>query len=91
MLAALAHHVLDDLRRYGRQLQIGQHAVERFGKVAQRIHHGAIEVDHDGIQFQGGGGSRQIQLHTTINSIAACAFQYWACSQNTKTFIPRLQ
>jgi hypothetical protein len=91
MLAALAHHVLDDLRRYGRQLQIGQHTVERFGKVAQRIHHGAVEVDHDGIQFQGGGGSRQIQ-YTTINSIAACAFSILGLQPKTlKTFIPRLQ
>lgn len=33
------------------------------------------------LPHQSGGGSRQIQLHTTINSIAACAYQNWACSQ----------
>jgi hypothetical protein len=47
VLCALAHHVFDRGGRQRGQLQIGQHAGDGLGKVADGVHHGPVQV-HDG-------------------------------------------
>jgi hypothetical protein len=53
VLRALAHHPLDGGGRHGRQRQVAQHAVQRLGEVAERVDHGAVEVDDGGVEAGG--------------------------------------
>jgi hypothetical protein len=65
VLRALAHHQFDGVGRHGRQRQIAQHAVQGLGKVAERVDHGAVEVDDGGVEAgeievkRGHGGQRK--------------------------------
>jgi hypothetical protein len=50
VLGALAHHQFDGGRRHRRQVEIAQHAVQGFGEIAERVDHGAVEVDDGGVE-----------------------------------------
>ena len=60
MLRALAHHVLGLIGGNGGQAQIAQHAVQCFVEVTHGVHHGAIQIDDDGVYAAGVQG---IQVH----------------------------
>ncbi|MCY1541403.1 hypothetical protein D9M68_770930 [compost metagenome] len=60
VLRALAHHALDGGGCHRRQLEVAQHAVQGLGKVAERVDHGAVEVD-DGDVEAGEIGAKSVQ------------------------------
>ncbi|MNF07383.1 hypothetical protein D3C80_2075490 [compost metagenome] len=56
MLRALAHHGLDGRSGDRRQLQVGEHAIERGAEVSQRIDHGAVQIHDGGVEVEGTKG-----------------------------------
>ena len=50
MLRPLAHHFFDSGWWHRRQRKVGEHVVQRHRKVAERVDHGAIEIDDGGIE-----------------------------------------